>query len=67
MNLPEWLIYRKKTKVSELEIRKIGDGDAGIKVTKELHEFPGSISAEAFINRENAIEIIEALKEYFNI
>lgn len=69
MMLPDWLIYKKRDSNGELQIRKIGNGDAGIEVTRVLYDFPGSVtvSAEFFINKEEARELIEALREYFDI
>jgi hypothetical protein len=68
MSLPDYLIYRKKSKYSEIEVRKLrGDKEVGINVTRELSDMPGSIHAETFLTRKDAIELIEALREYFNI
>lgn len=67
MPLPEWLIYRKIDLHSEIEIRKLNNGDAGITITKELYDFPGTSHTESFINKSDAIELVEALREYFDI
>ncbi len=68
MSLPEWLIYRKNSEHSEIEIRKVNDDkEAGIRVTQSIYDFPGELHAETFINKHDAKELIKALKEYFNL
>ncbi len=66
--LPPYLVYRKTGEHSEIQVRKIkGDKDAGIRVSEKLYDFPGEAHAETFINRKNAIELIQSLMEYFGI
>ena len=65
--LPDYLIYRNEDKSSSMTIRKMINGEAGIGVENDLHNFPGKAHAEFFINKSDAIELIEALREYFNI
>lgn len=70
MPLPEYLIYRKKGEISGLQIREIRGGkEVGISVS-ERNEYgfpPGERSTETFINKLDAVELIQALQEYFHI
>lgn len=67
-NLPGYLVYRKTSKHGEMVVRKINhDKEAGIRISEELYDFPGESHAEIFINREDAKNIIFALRDYFQI
>jgi hypothetical protein len=66
-DLPDYLIYRKRTKSSRIEVRKVS-GEVGLEVTSiNDYEFPREIGAEAFLNRRDAINLINALEMFFNI
>ena len=67
MPLPEYLIYRKVSKYSKIEIRKLRTKEVGICVGQTNYDFPFSTSAETFINKDDAIKLIKSLKEYFGI
>lgn len=66
--LPEYAVYLNEREISSLLVRRIGDGEeVGISVEQGMYEFPFKRSAETFINRKNAIELIVALMKYFGI
>ena len=66
-SLPDYAIFLKKTSTGELLVRKLGDKTAGICIEKKNHDFPFTASAEFFINREAAVDLIKALQQYFKI
>lgn len=68
MTLPEYLLYKKRYKKNEIVIRRLKyTHEAGVRIEQEFSDSPFSRSAEFFINKEDAKEIIKALQKYFRI
>lgn len=66
--LPDYLIYERKTKTNRLEIRKLRKAkEVGISVHERFYDVVGEVRAEYFLNKEDAKELVKALREYFNI
>lgn len=61
----DYKIVELKSKYGEILLRKIGDGSLGISIRDKGYD--SDVTAEYFINKQQAIEIIKGIKDYFKI